>query len=162
MIRPRGGDFCYSDLEFETREDIRLLRRRGRRRRFGIPNPDGTIDTKRSKEPSSWPARMQVIFHRAFDMTPNAEEALETLIAMGVDRADERPEACDEGSPAQEVAPWARAHHRDAGGRHQQRNFAYVHDGRGKRVPRLRPRPGGVEDAVSAGAHLYGWITQAN
>ena len=52
MIRPRGGDFCYSDLEFETmREDIRLFKEAGADGVvFGILNPDGTIDTKRSKE----------------------------------------------------------------------------------------------------------------
>ena len=88
MIRPRGGDFCYSDLEFETmREDIRLFKEAGADGVvFGILNPDGTIDTKRSKELIALSRPMQVTFHRAFDMTPNAEEALETLIAMGVDR----------------------------------------------------------------------------
>ena len=88
MIRPRGGDFCYSDLEFETmREDIRLFKEAGADGVvFGILTPDGTIDNKRSKELIALSRPMQVTFHRAFDMTPNAEEALETLIAMGVDR----------------------------------------------------------------------------
>jgi len=88
MIRPRGGDFCYSDLEFETMaEDIRLFKEAGADGVvFGILNPDGTIDTKRSQALITLARPMAVTFHRAFDMTPNAKEALETLIDLGVDR----------------------------------------------------------------------------
>jgi len=88
MIRPRGGDFCYSDLEYETMgEDIRLFKEAGADGVvFGILNPDGTIDTKRTEALIALARPMAVTFHRAFDMTPNAEEALETLIDLGVDR----------------------------------------------------------------------------
>ena len=134
MIRPRGGDFCYSDLEFETmREDIRLFKEAGADGVvFGILNPDGTIDTKRSKELIALSRPMQVTFHRAFDMTPNAEEALETLIAMGVDRVlTSGQEASvmeglpllkklvDQGRERIIVMPGAGI---------SERNFAYVHE----------------------------------
>ncbi len=88
MIRPRGGDFCYSELEFEAmKEDVKLFKEAGADGIvFGILNPDGTIDTERSKELISLARPLPVTFHRAFDMTPNAEEALETLIRLGVER----------------------------------------------------------------------------
>ncbi|HKL58980.1 MAG TPA: copper homeostasis protein CutC, partial [Sphaerochaeta sp.] len=88
MIRPRGGDFCYSDLEFAAmKEDIRLFKEAGADCVvFGILSPDGEIDVQRNKELIELARPMQVTFHRAFDMTPNAEKSLETLIELGVDR----------------------------------------------------------------------------
>ena len=88
MIRPRGGDFCYSDLEFEAmKEDIRLFKEAGADCVvFGILTPDGEIDVKRNKALIELARPMEVTFHRAFDMTRNAERSLETLIGLGVDR----------------------------------------------------------------------------
>ncbi|MDY0290343.1 MAG: copper homeostasis protein CutC [Sphaerochaeta sp.] len=88
MIRPRGGDFCYSDLEFAAmKEDITLFKEAGADCVvFGILTPDGEIDSKRNKELVELARPMEVTFHRAFDMTPNAERSLETLIGLGVDR----------------------------------------------------------------------------
>ena len=88
MIRPRGGDFCYSDLEFEAmKEDVRLFREAGADGIvFGILTPDGEIDVQRSKEIIALARPCSVTFHRAFDMTPNASRSLETLIDLGVDR----------------------------------------------------------------------------
>lgn len=53
---------------------------------FGILLPSGEIDTERTKELIDLARPMEVTFHRAFDMTPNAEKSLEALIALGVDR----------------------------------------------------------------------------
>lgn len=88
MIRPRGGDFCYSDLEFETMvEDVKLFKEAGADGVvFGILKPDGTIDTERTRTLIEHARPMQVTFHRAFDMTPDANAALESLIELGVDR----------------------------------------------------------------------------
>ncbi|MDT4761047.1 copper homeostasis protein CutC [Sphaerochaeta sp. PS] len=88
MIRPRGGDFCYSSLEFEAmKEDIRLFREAGADCVvFGILTPEGEIDLERNKELIELARPMEVTFHRAFDMTPNAQASLETLIGLGVDR----------------------------------------------------------------------------
>lgn len=51
MIRPRGGDFCYSDLEFEAmKEDVRLFKEAGANAIvFGILTPEGRIDKKWSE-----------------------------------------------------------------------------------------------------------------
>ena len=52
IIRPRGGDFCYSDVEFEVmRRDIQLAKQVGANGVvIGILNEDGTIDEERTAE----------------------------------------------------------------------------------------------------------------
>lgn len=88
MIRPRGGDFCYSDLEFEAmKEEIRLFKEAGADGIvFGILSEDGEIDVLRSSQLIALARPMSVTFHRAFDMTKDAKRSLETLIELGVDR----------------------------------------------------------------------------
>lgn len=88
MIRPRGGDFCYSDAEFDLmKEDIRLAKELGADGLvFGILNPDGSIDTKRTKELVELSKPLGVTFHRAFDVTNDPVGALEDVIACGCER----------------------------------------------------------------------------
>ena len=88
MIRPRGGDFAYSDIEFETMlEDVRIFKENGADGIvFGILNGDGTIDRARSEKIIEAAFPLPVTFHRAFDMTKDLFSSLETLIDMGVDR----------------------------------------------------------------------------
>ncbi|HNZ94933.1 MAG TPA: copper homeostasis protein CutC [Sphaerochaeta sp.] len=88
MIRPRGGDFCYSDLEFEAmKEDARLFKEAGANALvFGILTPEGKIDKKRSRELIAIARPLPVTFHRAFDMTSDPFEAIEDLIELGVER----------------------------------------------------------------------------
>lgn len=88
MIRPRGGDFCYSDMEFEImKQDIEICKELGVHGVvFGILLPDGQVDEKRTQELVVHARPLEVTFHRAFDMTPEPDEALETLIRCGVDR----------------------------------------------------------------------------
>jgi copper homeostasis protein len=88
MIRPRGGDFCHSDLEFDVmRLDVELARRLGANGVvFGILLPDGSVDTEHTGELIQLARPLSVTFHRAFDMTRDPYAALETLIGLGVDR----------------------------------------------------------------------------
>lgn len=88
MIRPRGGDFCYSDEEFEVmKEDVKAFKDTGINGIvFGILTPDGDIDIARSKELIELARPLSVTFHRAFDMTQNPYKSLEDLINLGVDR----------------------------------------------------------------------------
>ena len=88
MVRPRGGDFCYSDVEFDVmRQDLLALKALGANGIvFGILNPDGTIDRPRSEELIALARPLPVTFHRAFDMTRDPFDALETLVSLGVDR----------------------------------------------------------------------------
>ncbi len=88
MIRPRGGDFCYSDDEFAVMmEDVKVFKAEGANAVvFGILTPDGEIDMERSARVIEAARPMKVTFHRAFDMTRDAFGALEKLVRLGVDR----------------------------------------------------------------------------
>jgi len=88
MIRPRGGDFCYSKTEFEVMQrDVVQARRLGADGIvFGILKPDGTIDSRRTGLLSELAGDMSVTFHRAFDMTRDPVRALRALICLKIDR----------------------------------------------------------------------------
>jgi copper homeostasis protein len=88
IIRPRGGDFLYTDLEFEImKADVRACKALGCDGVvFGILNPDGTIDAERCRVLIKAAGPMRVSFHRAFDMSRNLPEALETLVELGFER----------------------------------------------------------------------------
>jgi len=88
MIRPRGGDFCYSDVELEIMKlDIGLAKDLGADGVvFGILNEDGSVDMERTGALVSLARPMRVTFHRAFDMSRDPYEALENLIELGIDR----------------------------------------------------------------------------
>src|SRR6187455_2418195 len=88
MIRPRGGDFCYSSYEFHSmKRDISQCQKLSVDGLvFGILNPDGTIDKKRCKELIDQARPLKVTCHRAFDMARDPFEALEDCIEAGFDR----------------------------------------------------------------------------
>ena len=88
MIRPRGGDFCYSSYEFHSmKRDISQCQRLSVDGVvLGILNPDGTLDKKRCKELIAQARPLKVTCHRAFDMTRDPFEALEDCIEVGFDR----------------------------------------------------------------------------
>jgi copper homeostasis protein len=88
IVRPRGGDFLYTELEFATMlDDVRALRE------LGVPGvvvgcltADGRIDEPRMKALVDAARPMSVTCHRAFDMTRDIDEAVEALVSSGVDR----------------------------------------------------------------------------
>lgn len=88
IVRPRGGDFCYSDIEFDVMtRDIALARQLGADGVvLGILLPDGRVDVERTQTLIALARPMSVTFHRAFDMTRDAFEALDALIDLGADR----------------------------------------------------------------------------
>jgi len=88
IIRPRGGDFCYSDIEFDImRHDIETATSLGANGVvIGILRPDGSIDADRTRTLIDLARPMNVTFHRAFDMARDPHQALEDLIELGVDR----------------------------------------------------------------------------
>ena len=111
IIRPRGGDFLYTELELQRMiEDIRIARELGADGVvFGCLRPDGSLDTEanaRLLEAASLPmgegrGGASVTFHRAFDRCAHPKEALEELVAQGFDRiltSGQQPTA-EEGIP---------------------------------------------------------------
>lgn len=87
IIRPRRGDFCYSDEEFECmKQDIAALRPYGVGFVFGLLTPAGEIDLERTRQLVELARPATVTIHRAFDAARDPFDALEACIASGVDR----------------------------------------------------------------------------
>ena len=88
IIRPRGGDFLYSQLELETMlHDIKVARQLGADGVvFGCLTADGNVDIPAMKMLMNGVGNMNVTFHRAFDVCKNPQEALEQIIALGCNR----------------------------------------------------------------------------
>lgn len=88
IIRPRGGDFLYSDDEYEiVLHDVKLCKQLGCDGIvIGLLNDDGIIDIKRTSAVIDIAYPMGVTFHRAFDRCRDAFEALEQLIQIGCER----------------------------------------------------------------------------
>ncbi len=88
IIRPRGGDFLYSNDEFAImKSDINVCKVFGCNGVvIGMLNADGSIDKKRCKELVELAKPMKVSFHRAFDRANNLSQALEDIIEIGCER----------------------------------------------------------------------------
>src|SRR5690606_4927215 len=88
IIRPRGGDFLYTQLEFELmKEDIKICKSlKCDGVVIGILKDDGSIDKERCKALVELARPMGVTFHRAFDMSNDLEKALEDIIEIGCER----------------------------------------------------------------------------
>jgi copper homeostasis protein len=88
IIRPRGGDFCYTPLEYEVMaEDIRAAKDAGADGVvIGLLLPDGRVDCERTARLVELARPLSVTFHRAIDLCRDSSEALEDLACSGVDR----------------------------------------------------------------------------
>ena len=88
IIRPRGGDFLYSQLEQEIMlHDIKVARQLGADGVvFGCLTAEGNVDVPAMKKLMNAVGNMNVTFHRAFDMCRNPQEALEQIIELGCTR----------------------------------------------------------------------------
>jgi copper homeostasis protein len=87
LIRPRGGDFVYSEAEFDTlkRDAARSLEHGADGIVVGVLNADRSIDIPRSRELAVL-AGGRAVFHRAFDELADRRAALEQIIGMGYRR----------------------------------------------------------------------------
>ncbi|MGD9976726.1 MAG: copper homeostasis protein CutC [Bacteroidales bacterium] len=88
LIRPRPGNFLYSDMEFQQiKYDILSAKELGANGIVcGILLPDGSIDKHRAKELVELSKPLPFTFHRAFDFTPDPFQALEDVIEIGAMR----------------------------------------------------------------------------
>jgi copper homeostasis protein len=88
IIRPRGGDFLYTDDEFAMmRDDVKHASEMGAAGVvIGLLHKDRTVDIDRTRELVELAGVLEVTFHRAFDLTPSRETALEEVIATGCRR----------------------------------------------------------------------------
>ncbi|MFZ1304259.1 MAG: copper homeostasis protein CutC [Ferruginibacter sp.] len=88
IIRPRGGDFFYSDAEFEVmKADVKICKELGCEGVvIGILHADGTVDKERCAALVSLAYPLGVTFHRAFDRVTDAVQALEDIIEIGCER----------------------------------------------------------------------------
>ncbi|MER9962133.1 copper homeostasis protein CutC [Mesorhizobium sp. M0045] len=88
IVRPRGGDFLYSEAEYRSMlADVGALADTGVAGVvIGCLNADGTIDEQRMSQLVKAAGSLNVTCHRAFDMTRDPTEALETLIRCKVGR----------------------------------------------------------------------------
>ena len=88
LIRPRSGNFTYSDIEFDImKENIRLCKDLGCAGIVsGVLHEDNSIDIKRTSELIELSKPMSFTFHRAFDVVSKPKESLLQLLNLGVDR----------------------------------------------------------------------------
>ncbi len=88
IIRPRGGNFIYTDDEFEImKEDIKIAKEiKANGIVIGLLNKKGEVDFERTKELIELAKPLEITFHRAFDVTNDPFKALDDLINLGVDR----------------------------------------------------------------------------
>jgi copper homeostasis protein len=88
LIRPRGSDFLYSDLEYDImRRDIEMCGESGVNGVvLGILNAKGRIDVDRTAKLIQLAHPMTVTFHRAFDMCHDPVKSLDDIIASGASR----------------------------------------------------------------------------
>ncbi len=88
LVRPRGGDFCYNELEIKMmEEDVAYCKKVGVAGIVvGFLHPDGTIDTELTRRFVELSDPLPVTFHRAFDRCTEPLKALEQIIGCGCAR----------------------------------------------------------------------------
>lgn len=88
IIRPRGGDFLYSEIEFQLmKKDIEMCKKLGCEGVvLGVLDEYGNVDMLRCQKLMQIAYPMSVTFHRAFDRTKDAFQSLEDIIALGCER----------------------------------------------------------------------------
>ena len=87
LLRPRYGDYCYNQYEFEQlKEEVQMYCEMGADGVvIGMLNPDGTLDTERMAELIKVSGNKEKALHRAFDVCIDPMKALEEAIDLGFD-----------------------------------------------------------------------------
>lgn len=102
LIRPRSGDFCYTEHEFQImKKEIKMYRSLGAEGVvFGILKPDGNLNTYQMAELAEEAGDMWLTLHRAFDVCKDPYQALEEAIELGFDTilTSGQKDTCKEGT----------------------------------------------------------------
>jgi copper homeostasis protein len=106
MVRPRPGGFAYSAADFQVMQrDADLALQHGADGIvFGILTDTGRVDVDRCRRLVQQAGNQAVVFHRAFDVTPEPFEALEQLIDLGIQRVMTSGQQADAKSGAELIA----------------------------------------------------------
>jgi copper homeostasis protein len=103
LLRPRFGDFCYTEHEFNVlKREVKRFRELGADGVvIGMLKPDGTLDVEHLKELMEETGNMSVTLHRAFDVCRDPLEALEQVVALGFDTilTSGQQDSCEKGVP---------------------------------------------------------------
>ncbi len=88
LIRPRSGNFCYSNSEFEQmKTDILICKKLGFQGIVaGVLTENHEIDVEKTKQLIALSKPLSFTFHRAFDVVTNPKKAVQILQNLGVDR----------------------------------------------------------------------------
>ena len=101
LLRPRFGDFCYTDYEFQIlKTEVKRFRELGADGVvIGMLKPDGTLDVEHLKELMEETGDMSVTLHRAFDVCRDPREALEQAISLGFNTilTSGQQDSCEKG-----------------------------------------------------------------
>ena len=88
IVRPRGGDFLYSDVEYETiKQDVLAIKKQNANGIvIGFLTADGEVDFEKTREIVDLAKPMEITFHRAFDMCKDPLKVLGQLKEMRITR----------------------------------------------------------------------------
>lgn len=88
MVRPRGGDFLYTEREMEVmRCDVTAFKQHGADGIvFGAVTSAGAVDVETCQELIDVARPLPITFHRAIDMTADIYEALDAVMGLGFER----------------------------------------------------------------------------
>jgi copper homeostasis protein len=88
LIRPRAGDFCYSDIELDVmRHDVEAAKAMGASGVvLGVLTRDGAVDHEKTSALVAAAKPMSITFHKAFDVCRDPGSALEVLAGLAIDR----------------------------------------------------------------------------
>ena len=86
LIRPRYGDFCYTEHEFHVMlKEVEMFRSLGAQGIvIGVLHPDGTLDLARMRQLMQAAGDMSVTLHRAFDLCADPFAAMEQAKELGI------------------------------------------------------------------------------